>query len=64
VFIGGGIAPRVLPALQDGRFVAAFNDKGPMRPLLESMAVQVILNADAGLLGAAVYAQASVSTSL
>jgi glucokinase len=56
VFIGGGIAPRILPALQNGAFVAAFNDKGPMRPLLEEMPVSVILNAEAGLVGAAVYA--------
>lgn len=55
VFVGGGIAPRILPALEDGRFLAAFRDKGPMRPLVESMPVQVILNADAGLVGAAVY---------
>jgi glucokinase len=55
VFIGGGIAPRILPALESGRFIDAFNDKGPMRPLLEAMPVQVILNDTAGLLGAAVY---------
>ena len=56
VFIGGGIAPRILPALTDGRFIDAFNDKGPMRPLLEAMPVKVILNQESGLLGAAVYA--------
>jgi glucokinase len=56
VFLGGGIAPRVLPALEQGSFLAAFKDKGPMRPLLEDMPVHVILNADAGLLGAAVFA--------
>jgi glucokinase len=57
VFIGGGIAPQILPALQDGGFLRAFNDKGPMRPLLESVRVQVILNPESGLLGAAVYAR-------
>ena len=56
VFIGGGIAPRIVPALEGGGFIAAFNDKGPMRPLLEAMPVQVILNAQSGLLGAAVHA--------
>jgi glucokinase len=56
VFVGGGIAPRILPALQNGLFIAAFNDKGPMRPLLEDMPVSVILNAEAGLVGAAVHA--------
>ena len=56
VYIGGGIAPRILPVLQNGTFIRAFNDKGPMRPLLEAMPVQVILNSQSGLLGAAVYA--------
>lgn len=63
VFIGGGIAPQILPALQDGRFLRAFNDKGPMRPLLESVRVQVILNPESGLLGAAVYAREMLSGS-
>lgn len=56
IFIGGGIAPRILSALQQPAFVTAFNDKGPMRSLLEGMPVHVILNASAGLVGAAVYA--------
>jgi glucokinase len=56
VFVGGGIAPRILPALQSGRFITAFSAKDPMRHLLEAMPVHVILNADAGLVGAAVYA--------
>lgn len=56
VFVGGGIAPKILPALSEGRFLRAFLDKGAMRPLLERMPVRVILNQDAGLLGAAVFA--------
>jgi glucokinase len=56
VFIGGGIAPRILPALTNGRLIAAFVDKPPMRSLLEAVPVHVILNADAGLIGAAIYA--------
>ena len=56
VYIGGGIAPKILPALTDGRFMRAFQDKGPMRHLVERMPVKVILNPDAGLLGAAVAA--------
>ncbi|MGC4085017.1 MAG: glucokinase [Vicinamibacterales bacterium] len=55
LFIGGGIAPRILPALTDGRFLRAFHDKGSMRPLVERMPVKIILNANAGLLGAAVH---------
>jgi len=56
VFIGGGIAAKILPALTDGRFMAAFRDKGAMRPLVEKVPVKIILNPDAGLLGAAVHA--------
>jgi glucokinase len=56
VFVGGGIAPKILPALQAGRFMAAFRAKPPMTDLLSAMPVQVIMNLDAGLLGAAVAA--------
>jgi glucokinase len=57
VFVGGGIAPKILPALKDGRFMAAFRSKPPMTDLLLKMPVQVIMNPDAGLLGAAVAAE-------
>ncbi len=57
VFVGGGIAPKILPALQDGRFMKAFRAKAPMTALVEAMPVYVIVNPDAGLLGAAVAAQ-------
>jgi glucokinase len=52
LYLGGGIAPRILPRLRDGRFLARFLDKGRMRPVLESMPVRVVLNDRAGLLGA------------
>ena len=50
----GGIAPKILPALTDGRFVRAFLDKAPMTSLLERMPVHVVLHPYVGLLGAAV----------
>ena len=56
VFVAGGIAPKMIDWLKDGRFREAFFDKGRMRPLLEQMPVQVVLNTDAGLLGAAALA--------
>jgi glucokinase len=59
VFIGGGIAPKILPAMIDGRFMNAFQDKPPFREMLSAMPVKMILNADAGLLGAAVFAGAT-----
>ena len=60
LYVGGGIAPKILPALQSGRFLDSFRDKPPMRDLLESIPVKVILNPHAGLLGAAVFANAEV----
>lgn len=56
VYIGGGIAPKILPLLKNGVFMAAFVDKGRMRPLLEKMPVRVILNDRAALYGPALRA--------
>lgn len=56
LYVGGGIAPKILPLLQDGAFLDAFRDKGRMRPLLEEMPVKVILNDRAGLYGPALRA--------
>jgi glucokinase len=57
VYIGGGIAPKLLPVLQAGTFMEAFLAKAPMTALLERIPVTVILDARAGLLGAALCAQ-------
>jgi glucokinase len=57
LYVGGGIAPKILPALRSGVFMDAFLAKPPMRELLLGIPVRVILNPTAGLLGAAVYAQ-------
>ncbi len=56
VYLGGGIAPRILTRLKQGGFLHAFFDKGRMRPLMEAMPVCVILNDKAALLGSARYA--------
>ena len=53
IFIGGGIAPKILPALTTGAFLGAFRAKAPFEAMLDHVPVKVILNADAGLLGAA-----------
>lgn len=58
IYLGGGIAPKILPALESGRFLDAFRDKPPMTDLLATIPVRVILNEQAGLIGAAVHAQA------
>lgn len=56
LYVGGGIAPKLLPALQSGVFLRAFTDKAPMTALLADVPVHVILNDQAGLVGAAVAA--------
>ncbi|HEV8201636.1 MAG TPA: glucokinase [Candidatus Polarisedimenticolia bacterium] len=53
MYIGGGIAPRIVDRLKTGTFLEAFLDKGRMRPLLEAMPVRVVLNDRTALLGAA-----------
>jgi glucokinase len=56
VFLGGGIAPKILPKLQGAGFMKAFAEKGRFRSLLEAIPVRVILNDETALLGAAHYA--------
>jgi glucokinase len=60
VYVGGGIAPKILPLLQRGIFMQAFLNKGRMSPLLEAMPVRVILNDRAALYGPALCAGANV----
>jgi glucokinase len=57
LYVGGGIAAKILPAIRSGAFMEAFLAKPPMHELLAKMPVRLILNAEAGLLGAAVHAQ-------
>ena len=56
VFIGGGIAPKILPALQTDAFMRAFVDKGRYSELVSGIPVWVSLEPRAPLLGAAHYA--------
>ena len=53
VFLGGGIAPKILPALSRGSFADGYTQKGRLRPLVESIPVRVCLNPKAALHGAA-----------
>lgn len=53
VYVGGGIAPRLLAKLKDGMFMKAFADKGRYKKLLAGIPVRVITNPKAALLGAA-----------
>jgi glucokinase len=55
IFIGGSIAAKIVPKMQDPIFMQSFLDKGRMRSLLEDMPVRIVLNDNAGLIGAARY---------
>jgi glucokinase len=58
LYVGGGIAPRILEKLKDGTFLKAFTDKGRLSQLLVNMPVRVILESRTALIGAAAYAEA------
>ncbi len=61
VYLGGGIAPKLLAKLSGPLFMHAFLGKGRMQPLLESMPVKVITNDKTALMGAARCAAANGS---
>ncbi len=56
VFLGGGIAPRILSLLRQGPFMESFLSKGRFEKLMAEIPVKVILNDKAALYGAAQYA--------
>ena len=56
LYIGGGIAPKILDKLKDGSFMRAFVDKGRYADLMATIPVRVVLNEQAALRGAAYYA--------
>jgi glucokinase len=56
LYVGGGIAPKILEKLKDGTFMRAFVDKGRYTDLLAAIPVRIVLNEQAALRGAAYYA--------
>lgn len=61
VYLGGGIAPKIISKLKDPGFMNAFTAKGRMKPLLQDMPVRVIMNPKTALLGAAVHAASGLT---
>jgi glucokinase len=55
IFIGGSIAAKIVPRMQDPLFMNSFLDKGRMRALLADMPVKIVVNDDSGIIGAARY---------
>lgn len=62
VYLGGGIAPKLLPKLSGPLFMHSFVSKGRMQALMESIPVKVIVNEQAALLGAARCAVVKTAT--
>jgi glucokinase len=58
MYLGGGIAPKILKKMQAGAFMKAFTDKGRLSELLVHTPVRIILESRAALIGAAAYAEA------
>lgn len=58
MYLGGGIAPKILKKMKDGAFMRAFSDKGRLSDLIAQMPVRVILESRCALMGAAAYADA------
>jgi glucokinase len=55
IYLGGGMSPRIIAELEKPAFLEALRNKGRFRAPLTNMPVHVIMNADAGLLGASAY---------
>ena len=55
VFIGGGIAPKIRPVLENGNFLHAFTAKGRFQKLLSNLSIKLSLNPKTPLIGAANY---------
>lgn len=64
VFVGGGIAPKILPKIQDGSFFSSFKNKGRYEGLMKNIPIWIILNDQTALLGAAHYAELILTESL
>jgi len=60
LYIGGGIAPKIMWKLRDGTFMKAFREKGRLSSIVKHIPVRVIMNERAALLGAAVRAAQSL----
>jgi glucokinase len=56
VYLAGGIAPKILPALRRPGFLESFRNKPPMDGLLAAIPVRVVTEPGLGLIGAAAAA--------
>ena len=61
IFVGGGIAPKIRPKLEDGSFVTALRDKGRLSGMMATIPVHLVLEPRTALLGAAAVARSLLS---
>lgn len=61
IYLGGGIAPKIIEKLKDGTFMGAFTSKGRLSDIVSNIPVKVILNDKTALLGAANFASQKIS---
>ncbi|PZU94440.1 MAG: glucokinase [Pseudanabaena sp.] len=59
LYIAGGIAPKILPLLQESNFLEILKFKGRVSPILSDIPIHVVLNPEVGLIGAMIYAHES-----
>jgi glucokinase len=64
VYVGGGMAPKLLTKLKDGTFMKSFTNKGRYKRVMSSIPVKVVMNQKTALLGAASVAASLSSTSV
>ena len=62
LYIGGGIAPKILSFLQRGTFMRSFFNKGRLNEMLERMPIRISLNEETALLGAAHLAASMIKS--
>ena len=60
LYIAGGIAPKILPLLQEGTFLQVLKNKGRVSSVLEDIPIHIVLNPEIGLIGAMLYAASFV----
>jgi glucokinase len=56
LYVAGGIATKILPLIQEGEFINAFQNKGRMKSLIKKIPIHIVLNPQVGLIGAALCA--------
>ena len=61
VVLAGGIAVKILPVIKKGDFLRGYLAKGRNKAMLQEISIKVCLNPEAGLLGAAHYAERLIS---